>query len=76
MVNKIHEPVTPPKGVPECIDGAYACPPDDCGGVGGYENLLEIINDPNHEEHESMVEWLVGGFDPDKFDISTSTNAL
>ncbi len=41
---------------PICVDGRRACPPEDCGGIGGYANFLKIIGDPTHEEHESMVE--------------------
>jgi len=54
---------------PICLDGARACPPEDCGGTGGYQDLCEIIQDPEHEEYESMLEWLNGGFDPDAFDV-------
>ncbi len=53
---------------PLCVDGARACPPEDCGGVYGYENLLTVIQDPTHEEYESTLEWLGGRFDPDRFD--------
>jgi hypothetical protein len=53
---------------PFCVDGARACPPEDCGGVSGYENLLVVIEDPIHEEYESTLEWLGGRFDPDRFD--------
>lgn len=53
---------------PVCVDGARACPPEDCGGVYGYETLLTVIQDPGHEEHESTLEWLGGRFDPDRFD--------
>jgi hypothetical protein len=56
---------------PRCIDGQRACPPEDCGGVPGYENLLMVIRDPNHAEHESMIEWLsewYGKYDPESFD--------
>jgi hypothetical protein len=68
-VEKIHEPDTAHKGLAECLDGGYACPPEDCGGIGGYADLLEIIKDSEHEEHESMMEWLGGEFDPKAFDI-------
>ena len=54
---------------PTCIAGKRACPPEDCGGVGGYERLLEIIADPKHEEHADMIEWLGRPFDPDAFDV-------
>jgi len=39
------------------------------GGVGGYEYFLKIINDPDHEEYEEMIEWAGGSFDPEHFDI-------
>lgn len=52
---------------PICVGGKRACPPEDCGGVHGYEDLLAIINDRDHEEHQSTMEWLNGGFGPDKF---------
>ena len=59
------------KGVtyPICIKGKRACPPEDCGGIWGYEELLEIIRNPEHEEHEEMLEWLGGEFDPEDFDV-------
>lgn len=58
------------KGVnyPRCIGGKRACPPEDCGGIWGYERLLEILKDPKHEEHEEMLEWLGEEFDPELFD--------
>ena len=54
---------------PICIKGKRACPPEDCGGIWGYEDLLEIINNPKHEEYEEMLEWLGGEFDPEHFDV-------
>lgn len=53
---------------PICLDGERACPPEDCVGIGGYENFLEIIRDPRHEEHENMLTWVGGKFDAEKFD--------
>jgi tetratricopeptide (TPR) repeat protein len=49
---------------PVCIDGKRACPPEDCGGIWGYSDLLKIIRNPAHEEYEEMMEWLGGVFDP------------
>ena len=54
---------------PICIAGKRACPPEDCGGIWGYEELLEAIKDPAHEEHEEMLEWIGGEFDPEHFDV-------
>ena len=59
-----------------CTAGARACPPEDCGGVGGYYQLLVAISDPDHEEHDTMLEWVGGKFDPNAFDISAADRDL
>jgi hypothetical protein len=41
-----------------CLDGARARPPEDCGGIRGYDNPFKIIKNPEHEESASMLEWL------------------
>ena len=63
------------KGIryPRCLAGARACPPEDCGGVGGYENLMAVMGDPTHEEYESTLQWLGGRFDPERFDARRVT---
>lgn len=53
---------------PACIAGQRACPPEDCGGVWGYQEFLEAIANPRHSEHESMLDWMGGSYDPDAFD--------
>jgi len=57
--------------LPVCLKGKRNCPPEDCGGIWGYQDLLEIISDPDHEEYESTIEWLEEEeeFDPEAFDI-------
>lgn len=54
--------------VPACIDGRRACPPDDCGGTWGYGELLKILDDPSHPEHDERMEWIGRPFDPEAFD--------
>ena len=53
---------------PRCIAGKRACPPEDCGGVWGFSDFLEAVRDPEHEEHERMLEWIGGEYDPEDFD--------
>ena len=53
---------------PVCIKGKRACPPEDCGGVWGYEELLEALHDPDSAEDDELLEWLGEGFDPEYFD--------
>ncbi|UTV30527.1 plasmid pRiA4b ORF-3 family protein [Photobacterium atrarenae] len=45
---------------PQCLIGERACPPEDCGGMFGYQNLLEVLSDQEHEDYADMVEWLKG----------------
>jgi hypothetical protein len=56
---------------PVCLSGKRSCPPEDSGGQWGYEELLEIIKNPEHPEHEDTLEWLGGYFDPEWFDRET-----
>jgi len=55
--------------IPGCIAGKRNCPPDDCGGIWGYKNLLSIISDKNNDEYEEMMEWLGEKFDPEHFSM-------
>jgi hypothetical protein len=50
--------VQPGGSAPGCVDGHGACPPEDCGGPGGYAELLEVLADPAHPEHEHMRSWV------------------
>jgi hypothetical protein len=58
------------KGIqyPVCVTGKRACPPEDCGGPSGYRDLLEILSDTSHPEHDDKFNWLPGDFDSEKFD--------
>lgn len=61
---------------PTCTKAVSACPPDDCGGVWGYSNLLTILADPKHQEHEEMKEWIGEYFDPDFVDLEEINDNL
>jgi len=61
---------------PLCVKGKRACPPEDVGGVWGYYSFLEAIQDPEHEEHESYLEWVGSEFDPEYFDLDEINAAL
>jgi len=68
----------PDSGVkhPVCITGKRACPPEDCGGIWGYYGFLEAIQNPDHPEHDEMLEWVGGGFDPEAFDLDEVNRVL
>ena len=61
---------------PRCLKGKRACPPEDCGGVWGYEELLEILADPEHAEHATYMEWMGDEFDPEAFDLEELNEIL
>lgn len=64
------EKILPPDSTfmhPVCLGGANACLPEDCGGMGGYYNLLEILTDPKHPEHDDMKEWIGDDLNAEKF---------
>ena len=53
---------------PICVDGKLACPPEDCGGIWGYADLLQVFKNPKHKDYADLLDWLDGEFDPDHFD--------
>ncbi|MDO8705711.1 MAG: plasmid pRiA4b ORF-3 family protein [Sulfuricaulis sp.] len=75
---KIEKTLPPEPGAhyPRCIKGKRACPPEDCGGPWGYQNLLDALKDPKHENHEEMLEWFGDELDPEAFDLDDINEAL
>jgi hypothetical protein len=66
-----------PSSAPVCLAGKRACPPEDCGGPWGYQDLLATIADPGHPEHESMKEWLGNdGWDAEAFHLDQVNDLL
>jgi hypothetical protein len=66
--------------VPVCLAGEGACPPEDCGGAWGYANLKEALADPDHDDHEDMLDWLgledPGDFNPAEFNLAEVNRRL
>lgn len=58
------------QGIPVCLEGAGACPPEDCGGIGGYAELLKALADKQHERHAELKEWLGHPFNPEAFHLA------
>jgi hypothetical protein len=75
-VEKILPPDAAAATVALCLDGARACPPEDCGGVWGYDNLLKILKNRKHPEHRSMMGWLGRPFDAEAFDVAKANTWL
>jgi len=60
----------------EVLAGEGACPPEDCGGPLGYEELLAVMADPGHPEHADRLEWAGGALDPTRFDVASVASRL
>ena len=74
--------LTPAAGVvyPQLVKGKNACPPEDCGGVWGYAELLKVLQDPASKDYGRMCEWLGiasgSDFDPTHFDVQKQTKEM
>ncbi|MER8930647.1 plasmid pRiA4b ORF-3 family protein [Mesorhizobium sp. M0915] len=61
---------------PICITGKRNCPPEDCGGIWGCEELLAILANPTHPEHVERIDWIGEKFNPDEFDLEHANTVL
>jgi len=75
VLEKIH-PFEKDVPLPVCKKGKRSCPPEDCGGIWGYQDFLDIIQDSSHAEYEETMEWIGGEFDPESFDIEKVNSIL
>lgn len=80
---RLEERLPPDEGAryPNCVGGERACPPEDCGGIGGYRALLDAIENPADPENGDMIEWLEqmydeDGFEPEAFSVDAVNAAL
>jgi hypothetical protein len=74
----VRDIVMPEEGVayPACLAGERAAPLEDRGGIWGYEAKLEALKNPEHKDHEDIVEWMGADFDPEAFDLSAINERL
>ncbi len=75
VVEKVLLP-EPGGSYPLCVGGKLHGPPEDCGGIPGFYNLLEVISDPTNPRHEEMSEWLGDDFDPEAFSVDDVNRRL
>lgn len=69
-------PTNAPLKRPICLDGARRCPPEDVGGVLGYERFLELIFDPTCDDYADIVGWAGGHFHGEEFDLEAVNEKL
>ncbi len=75
MIEKIL-PADPDFKHPVCLAGENACPPEDCGGIYGYAELLDALKDSKHQRHEEIKEWMGGSWDASVFDLDATNKLL
>lgn len=61
---------------PVCLDGARACPPEDCGGFMGYAELVKAMKNPKSKRRKEFIGWLGVEYDPEEFDLDKVNSAL
>ena len=59
-----------------CLAGGGACPPEDCGGIGGDADLLATLRRGRGQDYRELLAWLGGPFDPTAFDLAATNRAL
>jgi len=64
------------KSHPVCLEGLRACPPEDCGGIYGYDEMLDALKDPKHPDREHWLEWIGDDFDAEAFDLDAVNRRL
>jgi hypothetical protein len=75
---EVEKVVAPEPGVfyPRCIAGERACPPEDCGGIYGYDQILEAVRDRENAPDSELLEWVGDDFDPAAFNVGEVNEAL
>jgi Plasmid pRiA4b ORF-3-like protein len=61
---------------PRFIDGSRRAPPEDVGGIPGFEGFLEAMTNPRHPEHQHLTEWHGGSFDPDNLNLPAISDRI
>ena len=81
--NWVHEillekriPFVEGQAYPKVLDGEGNCPPERCGGVEGFNEILDVLDNPDHMDYEDTIDFLGEDYDPDFFDIDAANSAL
>ena len=62
--------------LPRCEGGERACPPEGAGGVWGYEEVLERLEDPEDPDYMALLDWVGWDFEPTRFDLAAAIARL
>lgn len=73
---RVKERLEGDREAPECVAGAMAGPPEDCGGISGFQDLKAVLADPRHPEYKDMRRWAPHGYQADNFSASSLSKRL
>jgi hypothetical protein len=62
-------PMVEGRQYPVCTDGKRNCPPEDCGGVDAYKDMLDALKDPSRVDDEQWADFIAEDFDPEEFSV-------
>ncbi len=61
---------------PQVLKYKGDCPVEDCGGIYGYYDCLEIISDKSHPDYEERLAWMKSQGYPDEYDMEAVNEEL
>lgn len=61
---------------PYCLEGARNCPPEDCGSIPGYEDIVKAMKRPKSKKAKEFIEWLDEPYDPERFSVEEINKIL
>lgn len=76
VVERILDPRFPRLKQACVIAGQNVCPPEDCGGISGYADLVRTLKSPKSKRYDELLEWVGGGWDPTYFEAAETTALL
>ena len=69
-------PITESSSAATCLAGENGAPPEDCGGIWGYYELLAALRDPDHDRHSDATDYFASDYDPAKFYLEAADRRL
>lgn len=66
----------PSQQYPFCLEGEQSCPPEDCGGIPGFYEMMKVLKNKKHPRHKETKEWIGGGYEAGVFDMKAVNNKL
>lgn len=70
------QPLDKKQKYPVCLGGEMNCPPEDCGGIEGFYENLEILKNPQHADYKETLQWMGKNYNAAAFNLEESNKNL